>query len=87
MGETLQAKEAKLRDARRLVRFVQGLPVGTTVLLDGQPVQVQYYPGELFGHPDNKKVLKLGYGIGRFNREISVADIVNGFAKVELPGG
>lgn len=75
-----------LMEARRLVRFIQTLPTGTTVVLDGTPVQVQYYPGELFGHPDNKKVLKLGYGIGRFNREISVADVANGFAKIELPG-
>jgi hypothetical protein len=77
----------QLREARRLMRYLQSLPVGTTVLLDGVPVQVQYYPGELFGHPDNKKALKLGYGVGRFNREISVADIAHRFAKIELPGG
>jgi hypothetical protein len=50
-------------------------------------VEVQFYPGELFGHPDNKKCLKLGYGIGKYNREISVADIANGYVKIELPGG
>lgn len=76
----------ELRNARRLMDYLRRLPTGTTVLLDGNPVQVQFYPGELFGHPDNKKCLKLGYGVGRYNREISVADIAAGYVKVELPG-
>jgi hypothetical protein len=77
----------ELREARRLVNYVRNLPVGTTVLLDGKPVEVQWYPGELFGDPDQKKVLKLGYGIGRYNREVSVADVAAGYVKLELPGG
>lgn len=74
----------ELRNARRLMDYLRRLPTGTTVKLDGKPVEVQFYPGELFGHPDNKKALKLGYGIGRYNREISVADIAAGYVKIEV---
>jgi hypothetical protein len=76
----------EMREARRLMRYLQGLPTGTTVIMDGTPVEVQFYPGELFGHPDNKKALKLGHGVGKYNREISVADIAAGYVKIELPG-
>lgn len=76
----------ELRDARRRMDYLRRLPVGTTVILDGKPVEIQYYPGELFGHPDNKKCLKVGYGIGRYNREISVADIAHGYVDIKLPG-
>lgn len=72
-----------LDEARGVMRQLKTLKPGDPVLLDGKIVYVQEYAGETYGHPDNKHILKVGYGPGRYNREISVAAIKDGFADVQ----
>lgn len=73
----------ELLEARRIMSQMKDLKPGDPVILDGKIVYVQDYAGETFGHPDNKSLLKVGYGPGRYNREISVAAIKEGYADIQ----
>lgn len=72
-----------LLEARGIMRELKALKPGDPVILEGKIVYVQDYAGETYGHPDNKSLLKVGYGPGRYNREISVAAIKEGYADIQ----
>lgn len=78
-------RQAALLDARQQMSKLLALPDGATVLVDGKPMQKQPYSSSEFAHPDSKSLLQVGYGPGRYNTEISVSRIADGFIKVELP--
>lgn len=69
-------------EARNRMAELRSLPDNAEVLVDGQPMFKIPYEGEKFGHPDNKSMLKVGYGAGRFNREISVNAMRDGYVDV-----
>jgi hypothetical protein len=76
-------------EARHLMSKLLALPdlAYVEVTRDGttRTEQKQPYAGQQYGHPDNKKVLQLGYGIGRYNHEVSVADLREGYCVVAIP--
>ncbi|HEX9226816.1 MAG TPA: hypothetical protein VF885_09170 [Arthrobacter sp.] len=75
----------QLLDARRHMDKLRDLKPGTTVLVNGQEMQVQAYSPEAYGHPDNKSVLQVGYGAGRYNQEVSVARLAAGYVDIQVP--
>jgi hypothetical protein len=76
-------RHAALLDARRQMSALLALPDGATILVDGKPMQKQPYSCSEFAHPDSKSLLQVGYGPGRYNAEISVSRIADGYVKVE----
>ncbi len=78
------SKSAALLAARRLMSELLALPDGAPVLVDGKPMQKQPRNYSEFGHPDSKSLLQVGYGPGRYNTEISVSRIADGYVKVEI---
>jgi len=75
-------KHAALMDARQLMSELLALPDGATILVDGKPMQKQPYHSSEFAHPDSKSLLQVGYGPGRYNTEVSVSRIADGYVKV-----
>lgn len=77
----------ELSDARALWARIARLQDGAPVRVDGQDMTRQTFAessGGRFGHPDSATV-KVGYGIGRYNRDISADQIRHGFVVVEIP--
>lgn len=80
-----QQKPMPLPEARQHMDKLRDLKPGTTVLVDGKEMQVQPYTPEAYGDRDNKSVLKVGYGIGRYNQEVSVARLAAGYVDIQVP--
>ena len=78
-------KPMPLPEARQHMDKLRDLKPGATVLVDGKEMQVQPYTPEAFGDRDNKSVLKVGYGIGRYNQEVSVARLAAGYVDIQIP--
>lgn len=79
------AKPMPLPEARQHMDKLRDLKPGSTVLVDGKEMQVQPYTPEAYGDRDNKSVLKVGYGIGRYNQEVSVARLAAGYVDIQVP--
>ena len=69
-------------EARPRMAELRSLPDNAEVLVDGRPMFKVPYEGEQFGHPDNKSMLKVGFGAGGYNREISVNAMRDGYVDV-----
>jgi hypothetical protein len=78
-------KPMPLPEARAHMDKLRDLKPGTTVLVDGKEMQVQPYTPETYGDRDQKSVLKVGYGIGRYNQEVSVARLAAGYVDIQIP--
>lgn len=73
-------------EARHHMAKLLKVPIGGDVLVDGKLMQRQAPLGEeRFGHPDSKMLFKFGYGIGRYNSEVSVGTLKHGTYDIQVP--
>lgn len=84
-AQTRGQQTIPLPEARQQMDKLRDLKPGATVLVNGQEMQVQPYTPEAYGDRDNKSVLKVGYGIGRYNQEVSVARLAAGYVDIQVP--
>lgn len=75
-----------LSEAREIWSRLARLSDGAPVRVNGQDMTRQTFADASeprYGHPDSATV-KVGYGLGRYNTDISVDQIRHGFVTVEI---
>ncbi|MEH0110721.1 hypothetical protein V6N00_13505 [Tersicoccus sp. MR15.9] len=73
----------ELQAARRRMGVLMALKPGTDVWVDGKLMQIQAFEPERLDHPDNRAVLKVGYGPGRYNSTVTVNALREGYVDVQ----